>query len=453
VGDLRFRRSGLGRFLLIASLVAPASVLPLHAATKRPFVQKRYLRVISDGNVSVTFKKPNTAGNLIVAAATWEAGTVTSTTSSGVMAYMPTARTITVDMSRLAAAAYASWYDPANGTFTAIPGSPLANTGVRAFTPPGRNSAGDGDWVLILEATAVPPDTQAPSAPTGLAASGISSSQITVSWSASTDNVGVAGYEVYRDGTLVRTTAATSYKDAGLTPLTSHAYTAAAFDYANNVSAPSGTLVASTTTPGPTFVQQGYATPQSPQSTVAAVYADAQQAGDTNIVAVGWNDTTSSITSVTDTAGNVYHPAVATFRGNGLSQAIYYAANVAASPAGASQVTVTFGQAAAFVDLRVTEYSGLSATAPFDTGASASGSGDTASSGALATAGPSELLFAAGMTGTTFTAPGPGCTSRVVTAPDGDLVADAVAQSAGSYGATASLGSGTWLLQLAAFAP
>jgi chitodextrinase len=369
-----------------------------------------------------------------------------------VMAYMPTVRTITVDMSRLAAPAYASWYDPANGTFTAISGSPLVNTGTRTLTPPGSNSAGDGDWVLVLEATAVPPDTQAPSAPTGLSASDVSSSQITVSWSASMDTVGVAGYRVYRDAVLIRTTPATSYTDTGLTALTSYAYTVTAFDYANNVSDPSGTLVVSTTTPGPTFVQQGYATPQSPQSMVAAVYADTQEAGDTNIVAIGWNDTSSSITSVTDTAGNVYHPAVTTFRGNGLSQAIYYAANIAGAPAG-NQVSVSFGQAAAFVDLRITEYSGLRATAPFDTGVSATGDGDTASTGTLITTGPSELLFAAGMTGTTFTAPGPGFTARVVTTPDGDLVADAPAASAGSYGATASLGSGTWLMQLAAFAP
>jgi hypothetical protein len=56
------------------------------------------------------------------------------------------------------------------------------------------------------------------------------------------------------------------------------------------------------------------------------------------------------------------------------------------------------------------------------------------------------------MTGGTFTAAGPGFTSRVVTAPDGDLVADGPAPTAGSYTATASLSSGTWLLQLAAFA-
>ncbi|HJW69520.1 MAG TPA: hypothetical protein VJ829_09190, partial [Candidatus Binatia bacterium] len=60
------------------------SVLPLHAATKRPFVQKRYLRVISGGSVSVTFKKPNTAGNLIVAYVVWDnAGAVSITDTAG----------------------------------------------------------------------------------------------------------------------------------------------------------------------------------------------------------------------------------------------------------------------------------------------------------------------------------------------------------------------------------
>jgi chitodextrinase len=280
----------------------------------------------------------------------------------------------------------------------------------------------------------------------------VSSSQITVSWSASTDDVGVAGYQVFHDGALVRTTAATSYTDTGLTPLTSYSYTVAAFDYSNNVSAPSGILVVSTAPPGPAFVQQGYVTPQTPQSLVTATYADAEAAGDTNIVAIGWNDTTSVVTSVTNTAGNLYQPAIPTFRGNGPSQAIYYAANIAAAPAGGNSVSVAFSQAAVFVDLRVTEYSGLRTTAPFDAGTSASGAGIAASSGALATAAPSELLFAAGMTGGTFTAAGPGFTSRVVTAPDGDLVADAPAPTAGSYTATASLSSGTWLLRLAAFA-
>lgn len=56
------------------------------------------------------------------------------------------------------------------------------------------------------------------------------------------------------------------------------------------------------------------------------------------------------------------------------------------------------------------------------------------------------------MTGATFSAAGSGYTSRVITSPDGDIVEDAVAASAGNYTATAPLSTGTWVLQLAAFA-
>jgi hypothetical protein len=69
-----------------------------------------------------------------------------------VIAYMPTARNITVDMSKLAASATSRWYDPTTGAFTTIAGSPLANSGVRTFTPPANNHAdGYNDWVLVLE--------------------------------------------------------------------------------------------------------------------------------------------------------------------------------------------------------------------------------------------------------------------------------------------------------------
>jgi len=68
-----------------------------------------------------------------------------------VMAYLPSPRTVKVDMTQLAGPAAARWYDPSRGTFTAIEGSPLPNTGERAFTPPGNNGDGDGDWVLVLE--------------------------------------------------------------------------------------------------------------------------------------------------------------------------------------------------------------------------------------------------------------------------------------------------------------
>ncbi len=68
-----------------------------------------------------------------------------------VIAYLPTARPVSVDMARLAGRVKAVWYDPTDGSNRAIDGTPLANHGIRQFTPPGRNAAGESDWVLVLE--------------------------------------------------------------------------------------------------------------------------------------------------------------------------------------------------------------------------------------------------------------------------------------------------------------
>ena len=65
--------------------------------------------------------------------------------------YAPTVRTLSIDMTRLGGPVTARWFDPANGAYLAIDGSPLPNTGSRDFTPPGKNHDGDGDWVLVLE--------------------------------------------------------------------------------------------------------------------------------------------------------------------------------------------------------------------------------------------------------------------------------------------------------------
>ncbi len=67
-----------------------------------------------------------------------------------VVAYMPTERTITVNMAGLKGPAEARWFDPTNGAYTAVPGGPFVNMGTRQFTPPGKNHDGEGDWVLLL---------------------------------------------------------------------------------------------------------------------------------------------------------------------------------------------------------------------------------------------------------------------------------------------------------------
>ncbi|MFJ8042062.1 glycoside hydrolase family 6 protein [Kitasatospora sp. NPDC096147] len=90
-----------------------------------------------------------------------------------------------------------------------------------------------------------PGDTTAPTAPTGLTGTATSSS-VTLGWTASTDNVGVTGYQVFRGGTLVGTTTSPSYTDSGLTAATAYSYTVRARDAAGNVSAASAALAVST---------------------------------------------------------------------------------------------------------------------------------------------------------------------------------------------------------------
>ena len=126
-------------------------------------------------------------------------------------------------------------------------------------------------------------------------------------------------------------------------------------------------------------------------------------------MAVGWNDTTSTVSRVTDSRGNTYTLAIGPTTGTGLRQSIYYARNIAA---GSNTVTVTFNPAAAFVDVRVLEYSGLDTANPLDKTAGAVGSGTTASSGAATTTSANELIFGAGMTAARFTAAGTGFVSR-----------------------------------------
>jgi hypothetical protein len=83
-------------------------------------------------------------GNDYVTAARTPSGTL-------VMAYVPSARTVTVDMSQLSGPATARWYNPVVGTFTSLTGSPFAHTGSNDFTTPGTHADGAKDWVLILE--------------------------------------------------------------------------------------------------------------------------------------------------------------------------------------------------------------------------------------------------------------------------------------------------------------
>ncbi len=124
------------------------------------------------------------------------------------------------------------------------------NYTVSAYDAAGNNSAQTSAVAVSTLA-----DTTAPSVPTNLSATAVSSTQVNLSWTASTDNVGVTGYKIYRGGSLLATPAATSYQNTGLTAGTSYSYTVSAVDAAGNESAQSTAAQATTTAPdttGPT---------------------------------------------------------------------------------------------------------------------------------------------------------------------------------------------------------
>jgi len=125
-----------------------------------------------------------------------------------------------------------------------------------------------------------PGDTTPPSAPTGLSSTGSTSSSVSLTWNASSDNVGVTGYDVYRDGTVATTSTGTSATVGGLSPSTAYSFTVKARDAAGNTSGASN-QVSVTTQPGggdpgngsktaAPYLYMGWGNPPSPRTVMNA---------------------------------------------------------------------------------------------------------------------------------------------------------------------------------------
>jgi chitodextrinase len=114
---------------------------------------------------------------------------------------------------------------------------------VEAFDAAGDTSAASA---AVAASTTNGVDTTPPTAPTGLAASGVTGDSATLSWNQSSDDTGVAGYDVYRNGTLIGSTTYTTYTDIELAGDASYQYTVKAYDPAGNISAASGTASVTT---------------------------------------------------------------------------------------------------------------------------------------------------------------------------------------------------------------
>jgi len=104
------------------------------------------------------------------------------------------------------------------------------------------------DYFVIHPTTGGTPDTQAPTAPSNLASPSKTATTVNLTWAASTDNVGVTGYDVYNGSTKVNTSniTSTSYTVSGLTAGTSYTFTVKAKDAAGNTSAASNAVTVTT---------------------------------------------------------------------------------------------------------------------------------------------------------------------------------------------------------------
>lgn len=110
------------------------------------------------------------------------------------------------------------------------------------------NNSGRRGVVGKFQIQAGPPDTQAPTTPTNLVASNITNASATLSWSASTDNVGVTQYNIFINGSLVGTSATTTFNVTGLAPTTTYNAAVNAQDAAGNTSGNATTSFTTTNT-------------------------------------------------------------------------------------------------------------------------------------------------------------------------------------------------------------
>lgn len=117
-----------------------------------------------------------------------------------------------------------------------------AHTSIVGWEPPSAPTL----WQLQ---SAPPQDTQAPTAPSNLKVSAQTADSATLTWTASTDNFGVTGYDVYQGGSLAGSTTSTAYTATGLSPSSSYTFTVKAKDAAGNVSPSSNTVTVTTGAP------------------------------------------------------------------------------------------------------------------------------------------------------------------------------------------------------------
>ncbi|HEV2117526.1 MAG TPA: IPT/TIG domain-containing protein, partial [Terriglobales bacterium] len=206
-----------------------------------------------------------------------------------------------------------------------------------------------------------------------------------------------------------------------------------------------------------TFVQQSFSAPSGSVPSVQVAFTLMQTAGNLNIIVVGWTDSTTAPTGVTDTANNTYKLAMGTAQIGSLSQAIYYAANINAFAS--NTVTVTFSGSTNQPDIRILEYKNADQNVPFDVSSWNTGkqvdavtsTGNGSGSSAPSTNFANELFLGAALPQGKV---GPGGGFKVESGDlTGDIVEDMNVTTAGIPAvatATSTSTTGDWVMEMLA---
>ena len=267
-------------------------------------------------------------------------------------------------------------------------------------------------------------DTTPPTAPAQVTATPASSSSVGLSWAAATDDVGVTGYRITRNGAQVGTTAGTTYTDTGLAASTSYTYTVTAVDAAGNVSPASAPVTATTpagqTTPPPSGAGFVSATTATGAGTSTAVPSPAGvQAGDVLVAAVSVRGTPT----ITAPAGWTLVRTDA--NGTTMRQSVYVRALTGTD--GSS--TWTLSQAKDTV-IQVVAYRGVDTASPVVGSAGAISTTATVTSPAAPAVAGARVVTFAGIARTTTLAPAAPLTERTEITTAGTATYKVTANSA-----------------------
>ena len=200
----------------------------------------------------------------------------------------------------------------------------------------------------------------------------------------------------------------------------------------------------------PTFVQQN-ATKGGAVNTVTNLLPAVSTTGDLIVVTLGFDSAAATVSSLTDTAGNVYTLAVGpTVWGTNYHAATYYASNIVA---GAVPLTITAkltANATSFFELYALEYQGVSTGSPLDQVSAATGTGTAMNSGSQTTTQANELIYGYGAGASVTVTVGATYTARSIF--DANFAADKTVAVAGSYNVTGTNGAADqWVTQMVTF--